>query len=118
MFELGGMPATILPDSVQSMRALVPALPVGTAFGDEYERQRAELVVAGLPFFFERHRLWYRGQPRGEWLRVAGVSVDVFGRPQPLVRLPAATVRLGVARILDAPFKDKTRWWLGVVYRP
>jgi hypothetical protein len=116
--QLGGMPATILPESAQSMQVFVPALPIGTASGDEYEKQRAECAVAGLSLFLERHRLWDSGRAQGEWLRVAGFSIDVVGRPQPLVRLPAVTVRLGVARILDAPFKDKTRWWLGVVYRP
>jgi hypothetical protein len=44
------------------------------------------------------------------------VGLQAFGareRPSEQVDLP-----LNLDRSRDAPFKDKTGWWLGFVYRP
>jgi len=38
--------------------------------------------------------------------------------PTPVIRLPALDVRVGAARVFDAPLKGDTRWWLVTVLRP
>jgi hypothetical protein len=116
--QLGGMPSSILPDAVLAAHVLVPALPAGTRVGDEHEGQRATLLLGGLPLFFERHHMWNQDSAKGDWLRLAGLEWDITGDPVPLVRIPGFHVTLGVAQILDAPFKGSTKAWLGLTFRP
>jgi hypothetical protein len=116
--QLGGVPSSILPDAVLAGRILVPPLPAGTLVGDEYEGQKAMLLLGGLPLSFERHRMWSQDQARGDWLRLVGLEWDVTGDPMPLVRLPGFHFIVGVAYILDQPFKDVTQGWIGLAWRP
>jgi hypothetical protein len=116
--QLGGVSSSIVPDAVLAGRILVAPLPAGTLIGDEYEGQRASLLLGGLPLFFGRHRMWGRGQGRGEWLRLAGLEWDLTGDPVPLVRFPGFHITVGVARILDRPLEDVTEGWIGLAWRP
>jgi hypothetical protein len=116
--QLGGVPSSILPDAVLAGRILVPPLPAGTLVGDEYEGQKATLLLGGLPLSFERHRMWSQDQARGDWLHLVGLEWDVTGDPMPLVRLPGFHFIVGVAYILDQPFKDVTQGWIGLAWRP
>jgi len=123
LFQLGGAPSSILPESALSNRIASPALPVGTLLGEDHEGQRAELSLGFLPapLFYERHRLWSSGQPRGDWLSLAGIEYRFSMGPLPVGRLPALDVRVGAARILEDPngiLEDDTRWWLITVWRP
>ncbi|MFL6291669.1 MAG: TolB family protein [Thermoanaerobaculia bacterium] len=123
LFQLGGAETSLLPESALSGRVFVPALPAGTLLGEEHEGQRAELTLGFLPapIFFERHRLWSRGGPRGDWLSLAGLEWRWSIAPIPLGRVPGLDVRLGVARILEDPslkLEDETRWWVVTVWRP
>ena len=73
------------------------------------------------PIFYERHRVWGFGEPRGDWLTLAGLEYRFRLDPMPVVRLPALDLRVGVARILDDPFGEfegSTRWWLVTAWRP
>lgn len=122
-FQLGGSASSLLPESVLANRIEVPALPAGVWLGDEHESQRAELELGFLPvpLFFERHRLWSRGENAGDWLSLAGLELTFAVDPIPLGRVPAFDLRAGVARVLDDPlgvFEDETRWWLVTVWRP
>jgi hypothetical protein len=116
--RLGGVAPTILPAAALDGRILVPALPAGTLIGDEHEEQKVALGLAGFPLFYERHRVWDRGGKRGDWLRLAGVEWDATGGPLPLVGVPGFHLTVGVARILDRPFKGATQAWLSVAWRP
>ncbi|HWM91597.1 MAG TPA: LpqB family beta-propeller domain-containing protein [Thermoanaerobaculia bacterium] len=125
LFQLGGPETSLLPESILLGRISVPALPLGTLLGEEHEGQRAELVLDLLPapLFFERHRLWSEGDPKGEWLSLVGLEWRWATGPIPLGRVPALDLRLGVARVLDdpspgSPLQDETRWWLTTVWRP
>lgn len=123
LFQLGGQKTSLLPESVLSGRISVPALPLGTQLGEEHEGQRAELGLGFLPapLFFERHRLWSKGNPKGDWLSLAGLEWRWSTGPIPLGRVPALDLRLGIARVLEDPsstLEDKTRWWLVTVWRP
>lgn len=116
--QLGGVASTFVPDSALGGRILVPGLPVGTRIGDEHEGQRATLQLGGLPLFYERHRVWDRSGPKGDWLRLAGVAWDITDAPMPLFRLAGFHLTLGVARVLDEPVKDVTQAWLGLSWKP
>jgi hypothetical protein len=116
--QLGGVSSSITPDAVLAGRILVPPLPAGTLIGEEYEGQKASLLVGGLPLFFERDRMWDRDKARSGWLRLVGLEWDLTSGPVPLVRLPGFCVTVGVARILDQPFKDVTQGWIGLAWRP
>jgi Tol biopolymer transport system component len=116
--QLGGVPGSVVPDAVLAGRILVPPLPAGTLLGEEYEGQRAKLILGGLPLVFERHRMWAQGEAKGQWLRLVGLEWDLTGDPLPLVRLPGFHVIAGVAYILDQPFEDVTQAWLGLTWRP
>ena len=116
--QLGGVGSSLLPASELSCRVVVPALPAGTLVGDEHEGERATLLLEGVPLFFERHRVWDRGAPRGDWLRLAGFEWELASGPLPLVKLPGFDLTLGAARVLDSPFADRTEGWLTLAWRP
>ncbi len=71
-----------------------------------------------MPLFYERHRLWGGLLPHPAEVTLAGLEYRIATPPIPLVRLPAAELRLGAARLFSSPLRDRTRWWLATVYRP
>jgi hypothetical protein len=122
-YQLGGAETSLLPSSALADRIPVPALPVGTRIGTEHEGERAELTLGFLPapLFYERHRVWGFGTPRGDWLTLAGLEYRLRLAAMPVLRLPPFDLRLGVARILEDPLGDlagSTRWWLTTAWRP
>lgn len=114
LLALGGLPSSIVPRSAFSTRVFDPALPTGTLISDRYEGVRAEATIPLLPMtlFFQRHRL------RDDSLRVVGLEWTANSDPIPLGKLPAFDFTLGVAKVLDAPLKDRTSWWIGLRWRP
>jgi WD40 repeat protein len=119
LYQLGGGDSSLLPRTALAARIEVPALPAGLLAGAEHEGQRAELRLGflPLPLFYERHRLW-SGDGKGGWLALAGLEREWTVGPFPVGRLPRLDLRAGVARVLDEPLKDDTRWWLIAVWRP
>lgn len=122
-FQLGGPRLSLLPETALANRIAVPGLPVGTLTGTEHEGERAELTFGFLPapLFYERHRLWDEGQSRVGWLSLAGLEYRLDLDPLPIGRLPGLDLRVGVARVLEAPLgdlEDDVRWWLITVWRP
>ncbi len=118
-FLVGGLSGSILPRSVVGNRIEVPALPVATRIGDEYEGQSLSLWPKRLPvrLFLERHRI--PGEASGrQWLALRGAELRLAGRARPLLRLPAYELRLGAAEILDEPFAGEINWWIGLSFRP
>ncbi|MGH9456689.1 MAG: TolB family protein [Thermoanaerobaculia bacterium] len=119
LYALGGTIGTIHPDSALSSRIEVPALPVGTALGEEHEAQKASLAFgAPLRAFYERHRLWNDGSPRQPWIEIAGLEGRFAIGPQPLFRFPGVELRAGVAGVLTGPLEDETTWWIATSWRP
>lgn len=118
-FELGGAPSSLLPASILARRITSTALPAALFSGDEFESQRAELDL-GLPgpFFFERHRFWNDGREKGGWLRLVGFETGYSIASTPIGKIPAIDLRLGIARVLDEPLEDDTRFWITAVLRP
>ncbi|MEM7584883.1 MAG: hypothetical protein AAF560_15935 [Acidobacteriota bacterium] len=118
--QLGGALDSIQPRAIHGARIGVPALPLGTLLGDDYEGQRFGLRVGGWPvtLFYERHRLWASGQSRGDWLALRGAELRLRRGPMPLLRLPAFELHIGVAEILDEPLRDEWEGWLSLSWSP
>jgi hypothetical protein len=112
---------TIAPRWSRPEQLLAPALPAGALVGDEHEAQIVRLAWARVPLFFERHRMWTHGLDQGPWLRIVGLELEMELPPLAIARLPGAELRLGVARVLDAPYAgldDVDEWWLALAWRP
>jgi len=118
LLQVGGVAGSLLPPAAGGAQVEVPALPAAILVGEEHEGQRGALLLAGLPLFFERHRVWARGGPRGEWLRLAGFEIDLASGPMPLLKLPGLRLRLGAARVLDPPLEGDNRFWTMLAYHP
>lgn len=117
---LGGIRSSIVPDAAVAHRVHSPALPIGTATGDGFQRQRADVRTSVLPveLFYERFRLWDDDMERGSWIGTAGAELRFTTRPQPLLRVPALDFRIGAGRILDEPLEGENVWWLSATWRP
>lgn len=116
--RLGGRRGSLLPASALGGRILEPALPPGTLEGTRHESQGVEVSLGRLTVFHRRHRLWDRGAAKGDWLDLRGAEL-VFARgADPLLRLPAFDLTLGVAEILDPPLDDEVEAWFGFSWRP
>jgi hypothetical protein len=115
LVEVGGYGGSLLPESALFSRIAEPALPTGTLLGRNFLGERAELRLGFLPapLFFERLRM-----DSGDWLRLAGLEWRFATSPFPIARIPAIDVRVGAARVFDAPLKGDTRLWLVTVLRP
>lgn len=125
LYRVGGAESSVLSPGALSGRIVVPALPFDTLLGGEHEGQRAELRLGFLPapLFVERHRVWSEGELKGDWLTLAGLEWTWSISPQPIGRVPALDVRVGLAQVLEEPFPeeifgDDLRWWLVTVWRP
>ena len=67
--------------------------------------------------------LWGEGEPKGDWLTLAGLEWTWSLDTLPIGRLPGLDVRVGVAQVVEEPFPeevfgDDLRWWLVTVWRP
>jgi hypothetical protein len=117
-FTVGGSPTTLTPHIDHITRVWSPALIEGVVSGENYEGWRAELQTRALPFvpFYESHRAW-TGGPKPEWVELAGGRIDLGLDSFPLLRIPGMSISLGVARILQGPREDETKWWLTTRWR-
>ncbi len=115
---------SLLPETALAGRIAVPALPAGTWLGEEHEGQRAELALGFLPapLFFERHRLWSRGESRATgcpWPGWSGPGLARSPADRPGARpRPPRRRRAQSSTIRSEVFEDETRWWLVTVWRP
>lgn len=112
---LGGLPASILPDSAMASRVFDPALPMASEAGRDYDGRRIELALRGLPLmaFHQQHHIGDGG------INVTGLEISAATGPNPILKFPGLDVTLGVARIGgDTPERGDTRWWLGMRWTP
>jgi len=131
-YQVGGVRRSILPALADGTRVAVPALTEGTLVGDAVETQRVELIglwggllPGPLPedtrLFWERHRAWNAGTPRGDWLTLAGIELTRTLAPVPLLGLPGVHVSAGAAYLLDTPdpsTEGDVRLWAAIGWQP
>jgi hypothetical protein len=112
--DIGGAESSILPRSATQTRVFDPALPAGTLTGRYYDGLRFETQVPGVPatFFYQRHRT------NTASLSLTGVQVTFSSLAEPLLGLPALDLTAGVARVLDKPLHNRTKWWFAMRWRP
>jgi hypothetical protein len=111
---VGGLAYSVYPRSVSAHRIIDPALPLATLRGNGYDGWRIESTLPLLPFtaFYQRHEL---GAAR---LSLAGLELAFASDPLPILKIPGLDFTLGAARVLDAPLRGATKWWLGMRWRP
>lgn len=112
--EAGGAASSILPLSAIPNRVFDPALPVAVIRGRRYDGFRIETRLPAFPatLFYQRHRT-----DRAS-LSLVGAQWTFRSAPQPLIRYPALDFTAGVARILDEPLRNRTKWWFAMRWRP
>jgi len=115
---LGGMETTLLPRAAQFNTILDPVFMDSQFAGDHYEGWNARLTIGGLPLFYERQRVWTFPAPGGAWVGAAGLEWALASGPLAIVNMPGFDLTLGAARILDAPMKGETKYWLGLSWKP
>ncbi|MBV8516435.1 MAG: hypothetical protein JO197_03435 [Acidobacteria bacterium] len=111
---VGGLSYSVYPRSVSAHRIIDPALTLATLIGNGYDGWRIESTVPLLPFtaFYQRHEL---GATR---LSLAGLEWTFASDPLPILKVPGLDLTLGAARVLDAPLRGHTNWWIGMRWRP
>jgi hypothetical protein len=112
--DVGGIESSILPRSAIPNRVFDPALPIGTLSGRRHDGTRVEATLPFLPatMFYQRHRTDTAS------VSLAGLEATLVSNATPILRLPALDVTAGVARILDAPLRNRTKWWFAMRWRP
>jgi hypothetical protein len=115
-FAVGEIEPPLTDPALHSQRVAMPALPVGFDGGRDVFAWKVELGAgAGLsPFYWSMSA----GDAFERWRRVIGVDAEVDTLPFPYLGLPGIRVRYGVAHSVDAPFKDETRFYAHLSYRP
>lgn len=114
VIDVGGAMSSILPLSAIPNRVFDPALPIGTLAGRMYDGARVETNLPVFPatIFYQRHRT-----ERGS-VSLAGLQFTFGSAAMPILRYPGLDVTAGVARILDEPLRNRTKWWLVMRWRP
>ena len=96
-------------------RWAVPALPVGVSAGTHLLSWRVETDLLGATPYFQRVSA---GDAFGARQRVVGVERTLLTPALGFVALPSARIVGGVAQALDAPFRGRTRAYVGVTFEP
>jgi hypothetical protein len=131
LVRVGGMRTSLLPASAEGERIFVAALPAAGLVGRDYQGERLAFALPGWPL----RAFWARQRVRsplgsgvggsidatagwGPWLSLAGLDFDLALPPLPLLDIPAARLELGLAYLLDEPYRHDWSGWVGVVWRP
>lgn len=113
--RLGGVPSSLAPPTLEPGRIDLPALPEAALAGRRLDRLELRATVERLPatVVLQRFRAERGGGSHAE-LRLAGLEKSWQLPPLPLLGLPAAEARLGVARLSGDLDERGTRWWVGI----
>jgi len=122
--SLGGMHLPTLPDAWQAGTIALPALASGSVSGRQYEGWSASLdLERSMVVTLERHRLWSHDQDPTA-ATVLGAELNTWGLSNPMAKLPALDMNVGVGCVLESPEQgwherpclDKDHWsgWVGL----
>jgi hypothetical protein len=103
---IGGVATSIDPDGLLLERVLDPALPRGFDFANRYRGARAEITLAGVTAFWQRH---------SRDLTVRGLEWTMHEPPIPLLAAPGTDLTIGAARVRGM---RGTKAWLALRWRP
>jgi hypothetical protein len=114
---LGGMPSSLAPPTLEPGRIDLPALPAAALSGRRLDLFELRATAKRLPatIVLQRFRVEGDDGARSE-IHLAGFEKSWKLPPMPLVGLPAAEARLGVARLSGDLGERATRWWIGIVF--
>lgn len=114
-FRVGGPGTPLMDGAVVGQEVTEPAFPVALLQG---ARLGAGEVRMGLGIGDAFLRLWSVDEDLSEWHRVAGLEEEVVFGPFPEAGIPTLRLRVGAAHSFDDPFRDRTRAYLSVGFRP
>ena len=114
-FRVGGPGTPLFDASVLAQDVPEPVYPTALLQGN---RLGAGQVRVGSPTAGAFLRLWSTDPDLSRWHRVAGLEQAVDVGPFPEAGIPTIRARLGVAHSFDDPFRDRTRVYISVDFRP
>ncbi|MEM9558288.1 MAG: hypothetical protein AAGC60_28800 [Acidobacteriota bacterium] len=127
-FALGGPIGSLEPPALRGERVEARALPRAVQVGSRFTSQRIELGLADrrLPvhLFAARHRLHgdETATDSADWLVLWGLELTIRRGSQPILRLPAFDLTLGLAQIVEAQdpldLEDDVEGWITLRWRP
>ncbi|MEO7084255.1 MAG: hypothetical protein ABI085_08085 [Gemmatimonadaceae bacterium] len=118
-FALGGTASPLVERDLLTQRMAMPALPTGVGIGSSVFTYRVSLPTDPISFYYWGGSTAGVRQRFAQWHRVIGATATLFSVPAiPLAGTPAARAQIGIGRSLDAPFRGKTRGYLGLVINP
>lgn len=114
-FAVGGGGTPFIDPAFLSQRITLPAVPVGYVSGRRLGLGKVSTAVLGL----HPYAVWVAaGDELSRFQRVVGVEQEWRFPTIGFARLPATLVRFGVGYSMDAPYREKLRPYVGVMYRP
>lgn len=114
-FEVGGLRTSLHAGSAMfGNRVWAAGLPYGTLAGSSFTRLCGSLQLSGLPASLFYERIETSTEDRDDAIGYAGIELEWNLEPMPLVRIPAATITLGVSMAFDEPLEDDVRGWIGL----
>jgi hypothetical protein len=112
---VGGSVPVLFDPGLLSQRLAVAALPTGFRAGRQAAAVRVGLGgLVATPYVSTVGA----GDGRLRWARLAGLERRFDGPFAPFARLPRVRVVAGVARVFDAPLRDRTRAYLSATFTP
>ena len=115
---VGGSAPALFDNAAFSQRLALPALPTGYRGGRQAAVARVLVGGVGVAGFTPYAAAVSAGERLGDWGRLVGLEQRFTGPFAPFARLPQARVVAGVARIFDAPLRNRTRGYLSVTFVP
>jgi len=117
-FSVGGGPSPLLPRDLTTQWIAMPALPRGSATGSSIFAYRGALDLTPLSLYFWSASTAELGDRFRAWHRVAGIEYSESIARIPLAGTPAARARIGFGKSLDAPYRNKTQFYVSLILNP
>jgi hypothetical protein len=113
-FVVGGSVSPYVSDLLLGQRVVSPGLPFGVASGSRLARLRVDVPGLVSPFYE-----WYAvGESLNQWKRVTGIEIAGMLTPIPAIRVPGIRGAAGITYSVDAPWRQRTRAYVGFTLTP
>lgn len=114
-FRVGGPDTPLFDRAALAQEAPEPVFPTALLQGTRLGAGQVRVGVGAADAFL---RLWSADDDLSRWHRVAGLEQRLELGPFPEAGIPVLRARAGVAHSFDDPFRDRTRAYLSVEFRP
>ncbi len=115
-FSVGGLRPALFDGAIMSQRISMPALPVGFLCGKRYASYKGEFLIGSIFSFY--YWAGMAGEELEGWEKIFGQEITLDSVAMPLLGVPGVQFRIGSGIRTDEPYPKKTRFYLGVSWRP